>query len=39
MILTDRISEQLAEFQAIAVRHAIQNIRKYGGAFVSDVVG
>jgi len=39
LILTDRISEQLAEFQAIAVRHAIQNIRKYGGAFVSDVVG
>jgi superfamily II DNA or RNA helicase len=33
------ISKQLAEFQTRAVQNAIQNIQKYGGAFVSDVVG
>ncbi|KJH72188.1 helicase-related protein [Aliterella atlantica] len=39
IILEDEITKQLAEFQKVAVNHAIQNIRDYGGAFVSDVVG
>ncbi len=39
LILNDSMSDQLADFQAIAVQHAIQNIRNYGGSFVSDVVG
>lgn len=39
IILEDEITKQLAEFQKVAVSHAIQNIRDYGGAFVSDVVG
>ncbi len=33
------ISKQLADFQTRAVQNAIQNIQKYDGAFVSDVVG
>jgi superfamily II DNA/RNA helicase len=33
------ISKKLANFQAVAVDNAIKNIRDYGGAFVSDVVG
>ena len=33
------ISKQLTQFQKTAVNNAIQNIQKYGGAFVSDVVG
>ncbi|TAF05622.1 MAG: helicase [Nostocales cyanobacterium] len=35
----DEISKQLADFQLVAVNNAVQNIRDYGGAFVSDVVG
>ncbi|AFZ23826.1 DNA/RNA helicase, superfamily II [Cylindrospermum stagnale PCC 7417] len=35
----DEITKQLAEFQKVAVNNAVQNIRDYGGAFVSDVVG
>lgn len=35
----DEITRSLAEFQKAAVRQAIQMIRDYGGAFVSDVVG
>ena len=33
------ITAALADFQRTAVRRAIQVIRQYGGAFVSDVVG
>ena len=33
------ITRQLADFQKVAVRQALQIIRDYGGAFVSDVVG
>jgi len=36
---TDDINEQLAEFQRVAVRQAIQTIGQYGGCFVADVVG
>jgi superfamily II DNA/RNA helicase/HKD family nuclease len=39
LINEDEISKQLADFQKVAVNHAVQNIRDYGGAFVSDVVG
>ncbi|MEH1932931.1 MAG: helicase-related protein [Nostoc sp.] len=39
LILEDEITKQLADFQKVAVNNAIQNIRDYGGAFVSDVVG
>lgn len=39
LFLEDEITKQLAEFQKVAVNNAIQNIRDYGGAFVSDVVG
>ena len=39
LILEDEITKQLADFQKVAVNHAMQNIRDYGGAFVSDVVG
>jgi superfamily II DNA/RNA helicase len=39
LIIEDEISKQLADFQKVAVNNAIQNIRDYGGAFVSDVVG
>ena len=35
----DEITRDLADFQKVAVRQAIQMIRDYGGAFVSDVVG
>jgi HKD family nuclease len=35
----DDITRSLADFQKAAVRQAIQMIRDYGGAFVSDVVG
>ena len=35
----DDISKQLADFQKVAVQQAVQIIRDYGGAFVSDVVG
>lgn len=33
------LMEQLADFQQVAVWQAIRIINKYGGAFVSDVVG
>lgn len=33
------VMEQLADFQQVAVWQAIKIINKYGGAFVSDVVG
>ena len=39
ILWSDDITEQLADFQAIAVRQAIQMIKDYGGAFVADVVG
>lgn len=35
----DEITKRLADFQKVAVRQAVQMIRDYGGAFVSDVVG
>jgi superfamily II DNA or RNA helicase len=35
----DDITAQLAEFQRVAVRQAIQTIMRYNGCFVSDVVG
>lgn len=35
----DEITRSLADFQKAAVRQAIQMIRDFGGAFVSDVVG
>ena len=39
LIVDNEISKQLADFQQVAVKHAIQNIRDYGGTFVADVVG
>ncbi len=39
LIVDNEISKQLADFQKVAVKHAIQNIRDYGGTFVADVVG
>lgn len=35
----DEITRRLADFQRVAVKQAVQMIRDYGGAFVSDVVG
>jgi len=35
----DEITKRLADFQKVAVRQAVQMIRDFGGAFVSDVVG
>jgi superfamily II DNA or RNA helicase len=35
----DEITQQLADFQKVAVRQAVQIIRDFGGVFVSDVVG
>jgi SNF2 family DNA or RNA helicase len=35
----DEITRRLADFQRVAVKQAVQIIRDYGGAFVSDVVG
>ena len=35
----DDITAQLAEFQRVAVRQAIQTITRYNGCFVADVVG
>lgn len=35
----DDITAQLADFQRVAVRQAVQIINTYGGGFVSDVVG
>ncbi len=36
---SDDITAQLADFQRVAVRQAIQTIGRYNGCFVSDVVG
>ena len=36
---TAALMEQLADFQQVAVWQAIKIINKYGGAFISDVVG
>ncbi|HYT59591.1 MAG TPA: hypothetical protein VEL06_05440 [Haliangiales bacterium] len=35
----DEITQRLADFQKVAVRQAVQIVKDYGGAFVSDVVG
>lgn len=35
----DEITKRLADFQKVAVRQAVQNIRDHGGTFVADVVG
>jgi len=35
----DEITKKLADFQKVAVRQAVQNIRDHGGTFVADVVG
>ncbi|MDA3813664.1 MAG: phospholipase D-like domain-containing protein, partial [Candidatus Cloacimonetes bacterium] len=35
----DDITKQLADFQLVAVKQAVQIIRFYGGCFISDVVG
>jgi len=35
----DDITRQLADFQKVAVRQAVQIIRDYGGVFMADVVG
>ncbi|MDO9577352.1 MAG: helicase-related protein [Candidatus Cloacimonadales bacterium] len=35
----DDITKQLADFQLVAVKQAVQIIRMYGGCFISDVVG
>ncbi len=35
----DDITSKLADFQRVAVKQAVQIIREYSGAFVSDVVG
>ncbi|MBI3392580.1 MAG: helicase [Nitrospirae bacterium] len=39
LLWDDDIFRKLASFQKVAVRQAIQIVRDYGGAFVSDVVG
>jgi superfamily II DNA/RNA helicase len=39
IMVDNEITEKLANFQKIAVDHAIQLIREYGGCFVADVVG
>ncbi|MGF1489432.1 MAG: helicase-related protein [Prochloraceae cyanobacterium] len=35
----NEINKQLADFQKVAVEHAIKNIEDYNGTFVADVVG
>jgi superfamily II DNA/RNA helicase len=35
----DEITNKLADFQKTAVKQAVQMLRRYGGAFVADVVG
>lgn len=35
----DDVTRKLAEFQRVAVEHAVQIIGTYGGVFVADVVG
>ncbi len=39
IMIDNEITEKLADFQKVAVEHAIKLIREYGGCFVSDVVG
>jgi len=39
LLWDDDIFRKLASFQKVAVRQAVQMVRDYGGAFVSDVVG
>jgi superfamily II DNA or RNA helicase len=39
LLWDDEITRRLARFQHVAVRQAVQIIRDFGGAFVSDVVG
>jgi superfamily II DNA/RNA helicase len=39
LLWDDEITSKLADFQKVAVRQAAAMIRKYNGAFVSDVVG
>ncbi len=39
VLAVNQISDQLADFQRVAFRQAVQMIRENGGAFVSDVVG
>ncbi|MBU0678457.1 MAG: helicase [Verrucomicrobia bacterium] len=39
LLWDDDIFRKLAEFQKVAVRLAVQMVRDFGGAFVSDVVG
>ena len=39
ILFDSEITRQLADFQKVAVRQAVQIIRDYGGVFVSDVVG
>ena len=39
ILCDDEITRDLADFQKVAVRQAVQIIRDYGGAFVADVVG
>jgi superfamily II DNA or RNA helicase len=39
MLWDDDITRTLADFQRVAVEHAVQIIGSYGGVFVSDVVG
>lgn len=39
LLWDDDIFGKLASFQKVAVRQAVQMVRDYGGAFVSDVVG
>lgn len=39
ILFDNEITRQLADFQKVAVRQAIQIVRDYGGAFIADVVG
>ncbi len=39
LLWDDDIFRKLASFQKVAVRQAVQMVRDFGGAFVSDVVG
>ncbi|MDR9403453.1 MAG: helicase-related protein [Halothece sp. Uz-M2-17] len=39
LLSDDEISQQLADFQKVAVQQAVKTIQEYGGCFISDVVG
>lgn len=39
LLWDDEITRRLADFQRVAVKQAVQIVRDFGGAFVSDVVG